>query len=120
MFAGWASTGGEFAAAGGRAGTKSNQSPAIPLVFPQGSAGSPITYVLPKKNASHEVPKPVPNPYGFRAPAPISTSTRGLPDAIVTGMVPRVLKPGGVNVPTGRVLLISTSVLLWICGLVSV
>src|SRR5882762_4214573 len=120
MFAGWARTGGVFAAVAGRILSASNQSPAIPLPAPHGSAGSPITYVLAKKKPSHSVPKPVPNPKGLMAEAPTWTERVGAPDRTVTGIVPSVDWPGGVNVPSGRPLLISTSVLLWICGLVSV
>ena len=56
---------------GGFAPSQSNQSPGIPVVAPQGSVGSPTTYVFGKKNPSHSVPNAVPNPNGLMVEAPI-------------------------------------------------
>ena len=66
------------------------------------------------------MPKPVPNPNALMVDAPIWTWIPGVPEAGVTARVPRVARPAAVKVPVGRDLLISISVLLWICGLVSV
>ena len=70
--AGAAMVGGVFVPpAGAPAPFQSNQSPGIPLAAPQGSAGSPTTYVFGKKNPSHSVPNAVPNPNGLMVEAPI-------------------------------------------------
>ena len=54
-----------------RAPSASNQSPGMPFNVPQGSVGSPTTYVFGKKNPSHSVPNAVPNPKGLMVEAPI-------------------------------------------------
>src|SRR5689334_16227008 len=68
--------------------SKSNQSPGAPCTTPQGSEGSPATYVFAKKKPSQDVPNPVPNPKGFRAPPPIWSLMLGEPETTVTGIVP--------------------------------
>src|SRR5947209_5157249 len=71
--AGAAMVGWVLGAAGAPAPSQSNQSPGIPLVRPHGSAGAPTTYVFGNAFPSHSVPKPVPNPKGLIAEAPIWT-----------------------------------------------
>src|SRR6185295_10056343 len=100
--------------------SQSNQSPGSPVWFPQGSSDLPSTYVWEKADTPQEVPKPFPNPKGFRVPGPIWSWIAGEPETVVTGTVPIVTRPGGVSVPGGRDWLISISVLFWICGRSSV